>query len=143
MGTLFGWIPRSLRTSVGVVLVGAVLGFAISAAVSTMVSDAGWFSSSGESPQARDYMVALLQRESDRLSQLRPQQDVVSQALSEQAAQQSQQQVKPLSLTYLGGGSQGGFNVSIYAVEVQANDGSDHVFSVALTLMGGKVILTK
>lgn len=143
MGTAFGFVPRSVRTAIGVALVGGVLGFALSSAVATMVSDAGWFSTSGESPQARDYMVSLLQREADHLSQLRPQQDVVSQALAEQAAQQSQQQVKPLSLTYLGGGSNGSFSVHIYAVEVRANDGSDHLFSLALTLVGGRVVLTK
>lgn len=119
-----------------------MLGFALSAAVSTFVNDQGWFTS-GEPSSARSYMVALLQRESDELTQLRPQQDVVSQALAQQAAQQSRQQVKPLSLTYLGGGSQGEFSVQIYAVEVRANDGTDHLFSLALTLLGGQVVLTK
>lgn len=143
MGTVFGGVPRSIRTGVGVALVGVVVGFAIAAAVSTVISDQGWFASSGESPQARSYMVGLLQRDTEQLNQLRPQQDVVSQALAAQAAQQSSQQVKPLSLTYLGGGSQGTMSVHIYAVEVRANDGSDHLFSLALTLLGGRVILTK
>ncbi|HEY6957995.1 MAG TPA: hypothetical protein VI814_04155 [Candidatus Limnocylindria bacterium] len=131
-----------LRTGIGVALVGAMLGFALSAAVSTFINDQGWFTS-GEPSQARSYMVALLDRESEQLTQLRPQQDVVSQALAQQAAQQSQQQVKPLSLTYLGGSSQGEFSVQIYAVEVRANDGTNHLFSLALTLLGGQVILTK
>jgi hypothetical protein len=123
--------------------VGAVVGYMLTASVMTVVSDQGWFSSSGESPTARNYMVALLQREAENLNQLRPQQDVVSQALAQQAAQASTQQAKPLSLTYLGGGSNGTFSVQIYAVEVRANDGTQQLFSLALTLLGGRVVGTK
>ena len=143
MGKLFGFIPATVRMGVGMVLVGAVVGYMLTASVTTMISDQGWFATSGESPQARNYMVALLQREADSLNSLRPQQDVVSQALAAQAAAASQQQAKPLSLTYLGGGSAGGFSVQIYAVEVRANDGSQQLFSLALTLLGGKVVGTR
>ena len=143
VGKLFGWMPRIVATAIGVVLVGAMIGYGLSSALSTVVNDQGWFATSGEQAQARDYMVALLQREADRLSQLRPQQDVVSQALAEQAAQQSRSAAKPLSLTYLGGSSQGRISVQIYAVEVRANDGSQQLFSLALTLLGGKVVATK
>ena len=143
MGRLFGFIPDAVRMAVGMVLVGMVVGYMLTASLATVISDQGWFASSGEPPQARNYMVALLQREADSLNSLRPQQDVVSQALAAQAAQQSQQQAKPLSLTYLGGGSQGGFSVQIYAVEVKANDGTQQLFSLALTLLGGKVVGTR
>jgi len=143
VGKLFGFIPATVRMGGGMVLVGMIVGYMLSATVTTFVSDQGWFAASGESPQARNYMVALLQREAENVSSLRPQQDVVSQALAAQAAQQSQQQAKPLSLTYLGGGSSGGFSVQIYAVEVRANDGSQQLFSLALTLLGGKVVGTR
>jgi hypothetical protein len=143
VGKLFGWMPGTAKTAIGVVLVGVVVGYMLAVTVSTIITDQGWFASSSESPQARNYMVALLQREADRLSQLRPQQDVVSQALAEQAAQQNRGQAKPLSLTYLGGSSQGGLSVQIYAIEVRANDGSQQLFPLALTLLGGKVVQTK
>jgi hypothetical protein len=143
VGRLFGFIPGTIRMAVGMVLVGVVVGYMLTASLATVVSDQGWFATSGESPQARNYMVALLQREADSISSLRPQQDVVSQALAAQAAQQSVQQAKPLSLTYLGGGSSGGFSVQIYAVEVRANDGTQQLFSLALTLLGGKVVGTR
>lgn len=132
-----------VRLAIGMVLVGMVVGYLLTAAAMTVVSDQGWFSSSGEPPSARNYMVALLQREAESLNQLRPQQDVVSQALAQQAATASQQQAKPLSLTYLGGGSNGTFSVQIYAVEVKANDGTQQLFSLALTLLGGKVVGTR
>ncbi len=143
MGKLFGWVPKIVVTAIGMVLVGAVVGYTLSATVTTMVTDQGWFNGSGENPAARNYMVALLQREADNLNALRPQQDVVSQAIAQQAAQRSRQQAKPLSLTYLGGSSSGTFTVQIYAVEVRANDGSQQLFSLALTLLGGRVVATK
>jgi hypothetical protein len=140
---LFGWVPSIVKTTIGTILVGALLGYIFSAALGSFVQDQGWFASSGESREARAYMVALLQREADSLSQLRPQQDVVSQALAAQSAQQQQQQAKPLSLTYIGGASSGRLSVYIYAVEVRATDGSQQLFPLALTLLGGKVVQTR
>jgi hypothetical protein len=132
-----------VRTSVGVVSVGLIVGYILTGLVTTVVSDQGWFATSGEQPQARAYMVALLQREAESVAALRPQQDIVSQAMAQQAAQQSTTQAKPLSLTYLGGASQGVFSIQIYAVEVRANDGTQQLFPLALTLLGGKVVGTR
>jgi hypothetical protein len=143
VGRLFGWIPKDVRTGAGIVVIGILVGFLISASVMTIVNDQGWFTASGESGPARAYMVALLQREADSLSALRPEQDVVSKALAQQSAQQSTSQAKPLSLTYLGGLSQGNFSVQIYAVEVRANDGSQQLFPLALTLLSGRVVGTR
>jgi hypothetical protein len=143
VGKLFGFLPSAVRQAVGMVLVGVVVGYTLTAFATAIISDQGWFAASGEPVQARNYMVALLQREAENVNALRPQQDVVSQALAAQAAQQSQQQAKPLSLTYLGGGSSGRLSVQIYAVEVRANDGTQQLFSLALTLLGGKVVGTR
>ena len=143
MGRLFGRIPQSIRAAAGFILVGIVVGYALSMSLSTIISDQGWFTASGESGPARTYMVALLQREADSLNALRPPQDIVSKAISEQSAQQSTSQAKPLSLTYLGGLSQGDFSVQIYAVEVRANDGAQQLFPLALTLLRGRVVGTR
>jgi hypothetical protein len=143
VGKLRGWVPHSVRTAAGLVIVGMVVGYLLSTSASTVINDQGWFTASGESGPARAYMVALLQREADSLSALRPEQDVVSKALAQQSAQQSTSQSKPLSLTYLGGVSQGQFSVQIYAVEVRANDGSQQLFPLALTLLGGRVVGTR
>jgi hypothetical protein len=143
VGKLFGWVPHSIRTGAGIVVVGMLFGYLISMTLSTIISDQGWFAASGESGPARAYMVALLQREADSLNALRPQQDIVSKAMSEQSARQSTSQAKPLSLTYLGGLSQGNFSVQIYAVEVRGTDGSQQLFPLALTLFGGKVVGTR
>jgi hypothetical protein len=132
-----------MRTGLGIIAVGLVVGYLLSVSLTTIISDQGWFTASGESGPARAYMVALLQREADSLNALRPQQDIVSKALSEQSAQQSTSAAKPLSLTYLGGATQGTFSVQIYAVEVRANDGTQQLFPLALTLFGGRVVGTR
>jgi hypothetical protein len=124
-------------------MVGLLMGYVLSAGVGSFVQDQGWFANSGESPEGRAYMLALLQRESESLNALRPQQDVVSKALAAQSAQQSNSSTKPLSLTYLGGASAGRLSVQIYAIEVRATDGSQQLFPLALTLVGGKVVLTR
>lgn len=127
----------------GTVLVGMTVGYILAGAVSFVVTDRGWFTAGGESPEARGFMLAYLQREAENVAALRPQQDVVSKALSEQASQSNASQIKTLSLTYLGGGTSGPVSVQVYAVEQQARDGSSHFGTFALTLVGGKVLLVR
>jgi hypothetical protein len=143
VGRLTRWIPPVVGTAIGTVLVGMFVGYLLASAASFVVTDRGWFSSAGESPEARNFMLAYLQRESENVAALRPQQDVVSKALSEQRSQQSSSDVKALSLTYLGGATQGPVSVQIYAVEQRARDGQQGMTTFALTLVGGKVVLVR
>jgi len=84
-------------------------------------------------------MLALLQRQSESLSQLGPSGDVVSRALQQQNVSQQPQDVKPLTVTYLGGASSGRVSVQIYAVEIQASGGQYQFLPFSLTLIGGRV----
>jgi hypothetical protein len=120
-----------------------LVGYMLAASVSYVITEHGWFANSGEPPEARAFMLAYLQRESENLAALRPQQDVVSKALAEQVSQSNAGQVKALSLTYLGGQSQGPISVQVYAVEARASDGSQGLTTYALTLVGGKVVLVR
>jgi hypothetical protein len=133
-------IPPLARTAIALLFTGGLVGYTGTALLTTMVADSGILGGAGESADAHKYMMALLQRESESLSQLRPQRDVVSRALEQQNASQSAQQVKPLTLTYLGGGSSGRISVHIYAVEIQAAGGQYQFFPLALTVIGGKVV---
>jgi hypothetical protein len=133
-------IPPLLRTAVAMLLVGGLMGYAGTAFTTTVVADSGILGGGGESSDAHKYMMALLQREADSLSQLRPASDVVSRALDQQNASQSAKDVKPLSVTYLGGSSSGRLSVHIYAVEIQAGSGQYQFFPLALTIVGGKVV---
>jgi hypothetical protein len=133
-------LPPVVRTVMAMLLVGGLMGYALTGFTTTMVADSGILGGGGESSDAHKYMMALLQRESESLSQLRPARDVISRALEQQNASQQSSEVKPLSLTYLGGGSSGRISVHIYAVEIQAGGGQYQFFPLALTVVGGKVV---
>jgi len=133
-------LPPVMRTVMAMLLVGGLVGYVGTAFTTTMVVDSGILGGGGESNDAHKYMLALLQRESESLSQLRPARDVISRALEQQNASQQSSEVKPLSLTYLGGGSSGRISVHIYAVEIQAGSGQYQFFPLALTIVGGKVV---
>ena len=134
-------IPPMVRTALSMLIVGGLMGYAGTAFSTTLVADSGILGGGGESNDAHKYMMALLQRESESLSRLRPTRDVVSRALDQQNTSQQAGDVKPLSVTYLGGGSSGRISVHIYAVEIQAGGGGQYqFFPLALTIVGGKVV---
>lgn len=140
MGLLFGWVPSIVKTAAGTLAVGLLAGYLGSAAAGSLISDRGWFATTGESPEARAFMVAFLQREPENVQALRAARDVVTKALAQQASQNDAQQLKPLSLTYLGGSNSGPLSVQVYAVEARAPDGTQGLLTYAVTLLRGKVI---
>lgn len=133
-------IPPLVRTALTMLLVGGLVGYVGTAFTTTLVADSGILGGGGESNDAHKYMMALLQRETESLSRLRPTRDVISRALEQQNTSQQPSDVKPLSVTYLGGGSSGRISVHIYAVELQASAGQYQFFPLALTIVGGKVV---
>ena len=136
-------IPPLVRTAMMMLLLGGLVGYVGTAFTTTLVADSGILGNSGESNAAHKYMLSLLQRQSESLSQLGPSGDVVSRALQQQNVSQQPQDVKPLTFTYLGGASSGRISVQIYAVEVQASDGEYGFLPYSLTLVGGRVQLVE
>jgi hypothetical protein len=132
-------VPPLVRTAVTMLLLGGLVGYVGTAFTTTLVVDSGILGGGGESSAAHKYMMALLQRESDNLARLGPSGDVVSRALQQQNVSQQPQDVKPLTVTYLGGVSSGRISVQIYAVEVQASGGQYQFLPFSLTLIGGRV----
>ena len=132
-------LPPLVRTATMMLLLGGLVGYVGTAFTTTFVADSGILGNSGESNAAHKYMLALLQRQSESLSQLGPSGDVVSRALQQQNVSQQPQDVKPLTVTYLGGASTGRISVQIYAVEVQASGGQYQFLPFSLTLIGGRV----
>jgi hypothetical protein len=96
-------IPPLVRTAMAMLLVGGLVGYVGTAFTTTLVADSGILGGGGESNDAHKYMIALLQRESDSLTRLGPSRDVVSRALQQQNVSQQPQDVKPLTVTFLGG----------------------------------------
>src|SRR5437867_13394145 len=132
-------VPPLVRTTVTMLLLGGLVGYVGTAFTTTLVVDSGILGGGGESSEAHRYMIALLQREFDNLARLGPSGDVVSRALQQQNVSQQPQDVKPLTVTYLGGVSSGRISVQIYAVEVQASGGQYQFLPFSLTLIGGRV----
>jgi len=132
-------VPPLVRTAMMMLLLGGLVGYVGTAFTTTLVVDSGILGGGGESSEAHRYMMALLQRESDNLARLGPSSDVVSRALQQQNVSQQPQDVKPLTVTYLGGVSSGRISVQIYAVEVQASGGQYQFLPFSLTLIGGRV----
>ncbi len=126
----------------GTLLVGTLAGFVIASAIGVFVQDSGLFGASGESPIARAYMLGLLQRDPNSIVGIRPNQSISQRAAELQGADTSRTTttIQPLSLTYLGGASVGGYSVHIYAVGLRSSQGVDEFFPLALTVSGGRVI---
>ena len=139
---MFGlkFIPPLVRTAMSMLIIGGLVGYAGTAFTTTLVADSGLLSGGGESNVAHKYVIAMLQRQSESLSALSPSSDVVSRALAQQNLSQQRQDVKPLTVTYLGGASSGRISVAIYAVELQADDGQYQFGSFAITIVGGRVL---
>jgi hypothetical protein len=133
-------LPPLMRTALAMLIVGGLVGYAVTGFTTTLVADSGILGGGGESSDAHKYVMALLQRESESLAQLQPARDVVSRALQQQSVSQQSTSAKPLSVTYLGGSSSGRISVHIYAVELQATGGQYQFFPLALTIVGGKVV---
>ncbi|MDQ3871237.1 MAG: hypothetical protein M3301_06445 [Chloroflexota bacterium] len=132
---------RVLRAAVATLLVGILAGYVLAALVGPVVGSGPLFGGTGESPEARTYMLGLLERNQDVLTALRPKRDVVSRAVEiQRSRQQGSSSVRPTSLTYLGGGGAGPANVHLYAVGVRAPDGEERLIPFALTVVGGKVV---
>ncbi len=135
-------IRRLLSGSVGTLLVGMFAGFVIASAIGVFIQDSGLFGASGESPIARAYMLGLLQRDPSSIAGIRPNQSIAQRAAELQGADTSRttSSIQPLSLTYIGGASVGGYSVHIYAVDLRNSQGVDQFFPLALTVSGGKVV---
>jgi hypothetical protein len=133
-------MPPVVRTALAMLIVGGLMGYVGTAFATTLVADSGLLGGGGESADAHKYMVALLKREADNLSQLRPASDVVTRALEQQNVSQQTSDAKPLTVTYLGGSSSGRISVHIYALEIQGGTGRYDFFPLALTIVGGKVV---
>jgi hypothetical protein len=130
---------RGARAAIGTLLVGALLGYIVSALAGPLVEDSGLIGN-GESPHARAYIIGLLQSDPESLAALTPGRGIVARALQFKNVAASQGTITPISLTFLGGKNKNGITVNMYAIEVKNSSGRNTFFPLALTLVGGKVI---
>lgn len=130
---------KVVRNALATVLVGALLGFIVTALGGPLIQEVQWFGNR-ESAEARRYMVGILENEPDTLASLTPRGDLVSRSLQYKMSQESQGQWRPISLTYLGGLTKGGISIQTYAIELRSGTGREQFVPLALTLANGKVV---
>lgn len=131
---------RAVREGLTVLVVATLLGYlAATFAVPLWAENIG---PTNEAPEARSFMLGLLRDDPEALGRLRPSRDVASRALELKTATTAETRTLPLSLTYLGGGSQGPLRVDIYAVQLRVGEETRY-FPLALTLLGGRVVRTE
>lgn len=131
--------PGGARGAISILLIGLLLGFILSSIAGPLVEDTGLIGN-GESPQARTYMLGLLDNDPDSLAALTPGRGIVARAMQLQNASDAAGTNTPISLTYIGGRNLSGVTVNIYAIEVRNSRGRNTFFPLALTLVGGKVV---
>jgi hypothetical protein len=131
---------RAVRDVLAIVFAGAFVGYVL-AAVTAPLWNANVAGSSSEAPQARQFMVASLKQDPETLASVTESKDVAQKAARLLSTEQ-QAQVSPLSLTFLGGASEGRFQVDVYAVEMRVG-GNTVFWPFALTLLNGRIVLVE
>ena len=137
MGRLAG-----LRTIITIVVAGVLAGFVATELVTTALSG-GMLVGSAESPEAHDYLVAYLAGDAATASKYRPT-DTVTKAIEIQNVERAATVREITSMTYIGGASQGGTGVYVYAVTGHATGSTNELLvSFTLTVMNGKIVGVK
>lgn len=129
----------AIRTWLGTVLLGGLLGYVLTAFAVPLLADTALFGGTGESREARAYMLGILQEDPELLASVTSQRGLIQRALQLQGGQ-TPSGFKPVSLTFLGGRSAGPYTIQAYAVELRPARGPDRFFPLVLTLIDGKVV---
>jgi len=112
------------------------MGYVLTAFAAPMLMDVG---GTGETRQARDYMLGFVQNNNEMLASVTPGRDLVQRAVRLQA-EGAPASFKTVSLTFVGGRTIGPLTFQAYAVEIRPTSGPDRFFPLMLTLFNGKVV---
>lgn len=132
-------VVRSARGALGTLAVGVLFGYAVAGFAAPFLADSSLFGGTGESREARQFMLGTLQRDPELLASVTPGRGVVQRALESQTATTSDA-FRPVSLTFIGGRALGRLTINAYAVELRPARGADRFFPLVLTLVDGKVV---
>jgi hypothetical protein len=131
---------RAARDSLVIVVAGVLFGYVVASMTAPLWNPVRAGSGS-EAPQARAYMLASLKQDPESLAAVTASKDVAQKAARLLNAEQTAQ-INPLSLTFLGGATEGHLQVDVYAVEMRVG-GNTVFWPFALTLLNGKVVLVE
>lgn len=120
-------------------IAGGLFGYVVTGLASPLVEE-NPITGRTESPQARAYMVGLMRAEPEALLAVSPSRSVADRAMQYKQMEAMRGQLRPMSLTYLGGAGSHADGVHIYAVELREVGGGERFFPLVLTLLNGKVV---
>jgi hypothetical protein len=137
MGRLAG-----LRTIGTIAVAGVLLGYIATDIVTTATTGA-LLVGSAESPEAHNYLAAYLAGDAATATRYRPT-DTVTKALEIQNVERAASVREITSMTYIGGASEGGMGVYLYAVTGHATGSTNELLvPFTLTVINGKIVSMK
>ncbi len=124
----------------GTLVVGILTGYVVAGFAVPLLADTSLFGGTGESREARQFMLGMVQSDPDLLSSVTPGRGVIQRAIESQSATTTSAAFRAVSLTFIGGRSIGPYTINAYAVELRPSRGPDRFFPLVLTLIDGKVV---
>lgn len=133
-------MARIARGALGTLVVGVLAGYVLAGFAFPLIGDSQLFGGTGESREARQFMLGMIQSDPELLASVTPGRGVIQRALESQTTTTTPSAFRPVSLTYIGGRSVGPYTINAYAIELRPARGADRFFPLVLTLVEGKVI---
>jgi hypothetical protein len=137
---------RAARHAIWIALQMVVVGLLAGAFVTTVATfvlrSVPLVGGSDEIPEARAFMVGLIEDDPLALFELQPRRNVLDRAIDVQGSG-GRSEFEPVALRYLGGGAAAGNAVQIYAVEFEDDAAEKVVVSYSVLLVDGKVVLVR
>jgi hypothetical protein len=128
-----------VRSIVMIIAAGVLTGYVATEIVST-ATGGGVLVGSAESVEAHNYLVAYLAGDAEGATRYRST-DPVTKAIEMQNVQRAATVRQITSMTYIGGATQGGIGVYVYAVTGHAVGSTKEVLvSFTLTVVDGKIV---
>ncbi|HXG40668.1 MAG TPA: hypothetical protein VNJ28_06965, partial [Candidatus Limnocylindrales bacterium] len=131
----------AIQRIVTILLAGALAGYVVAALASAALAGSPLLGGSGESPEARAFVVAILTNpDPEAVAELRPRRGIVARARELLGRRAALSEWHAERLTFLGSGSQGRATVNLYVAEVRAADGRVVIIPFVVTIAGGEVV---
>jgi hypothetical protein len=129
--------------TIGTIVVAGLLAGYVATEIVTTATSGGLLLGSAESPDAHNYLVAYLAGDAATATKYRPT-DTVTKALEIQNVERAASVREITSMTYIGGASEAGMGVYVYAVTGHATGSTNELLvSFTLTVINGKIVEMK
>ena len=131
---------RRVKPFTTTVMAGLLIGYVVATIATILIGQSRLFGSSGESPEARAFVLAAVAGDTEAMQALAPPGSLADRALALKQSRTNGSSAIVDSLTYLGGGAQGPLRVHVYVLRVHLADGTEQLWPMSLTVLGGRVV---